>query len=291
MTRPVHKPELLPLTVERIADLRGELDDWRRQGHSIGFVPTMGNLHGGHMSLIDVARRETDRTVVSIYVNPMQFVVGEDFEGYPRTLDDDRALLEKAGVEALFLPLTEEIYPLGQERITRVDVPELSGILCGAVRPGHFVGVATVVTKLLNIVRPCVAVFGEKDFQQLTIIRRVVADLCMPVTIIGAPTGRESDGLAMSSRNRYLTDEERRIAPVIFQELVKARDAIRGGNRDFAALQRSALESLRAKGFRPDYFEVREAEGLESPKNEGAELVVLAAAWLGRARLIDNVRV
>lgn len=278
-------------SVERIADLRRVLDGWRRQGQSIAFVPTMGSLHGGHMSLIELAQQKTDRTVVSIYVNPLQFGMDEDFAGYPRTPGEDNALLEKAGVDALFAPLTEEVYPLGQERITRVDVPELSGILCGAVRPGHFVGVATVVTKLLNIVQPEVAVFGEKDFQQLTIVRRVVADLCMQAEIIGAPTGRERDGLAMSSRNRYLDDAERRVAPAVYRELVKARDAIRAGEVDFGALQSEALATLRAQGFRPDYFEVRQTAGLELPAAEGAELVVLAAAWLGRARLIDNLRV
>ncbi|HUO81260.1 MAG TPA: pantoate--beta-alanine ligase [Gammaproteobacteria bacterium] len=280
-----------PASVAHIDDLQRVLDDWRRQGRSIGFVPTMGNLHNGHMSLIELAQRSADRTVVSIYVNPLQFGMGEDFAGYPRTPDEDCALLAGAGVDVLFSPLTEEIYPLGQARITRVDVPELSGILCGAVRPGHFVGVATVVTKLLNIVRPDIAVFGEKDFQQLTIVRRVVKDLCMPVTIIGAPTGREPDGLAMSSRNRYLTAAERRLAPVLYARLIEVRDAIRAGDRDYPTLQGSALQALRARGFRTDYFEVREAGGLEPPRADSAELVVLAAAWLGRARLIDNVRV
>jgi len=277
-------------SVAHIADLQRMLEGWRRRGQSVGFVPTMGNLHRGHMSLIELAQSRTDRTVVSIYVNPLQFGMGDDFASYPRTPDEDRALLAGAGVDVLFSPLTDEIYPLGQARITRVDVPELSGILCGAVRPGHFVGVATVVTKLLNIVRPDIAVFGEKDFQQLTIVRRVVEDLCMPVSIVGAPTGRESDGLAMSSRNRYLTPAERSIAPVLYARLVEARDAIRAGNRDYAALQADALQALRARGFRPDYFEVREAEGLEPARAESAELVVLAAAWLGRARLIDNLR-
>lgn len=274
-----------------IAELQAALDEWRGRGQAIGFVPTMGNLHGGHMTLIELVRRETDRTVVSIYVNPLQFGMDEDFAGYPRTPHEDQALLRNAGVDVLFEPLTEEIYPLGQESVTRIDVPGLSNILCGAVRPGHFVGVATVVAKLLNIVRPDVAVFGEKDLQQLTVVRRMVADLCMPVKIIGAPTGRESDGLAMSSRNRYLSDAERRVAPALYEALVKARDAIRAGNRHFAELQATALESLRFRGFRPDYFEVREVAALESPKADSAELVVLGAAWLGRARLIDNLRV
>lgn len=274
-----------------IAELQAALDEWRGHGQAIGLVPTMGNLHGGHMTLIELARRETDRTVVSIYVNPLQFGMDEDFAGYPRTPQEDQALLRNAGVDALFEPLTEEIYPLGQESVTRVEVPGLSAILCGAVRPGHFVGVATVVAKLLNIVRPDIAVFGEKDLQQLTVVRRMVADLCMPVTIIGAQTGRESDGLAMSSRNRYLNDAERRVAPALYEELVKARDAIRAGNRHFAELQEAALESLRSRGFRPDYFEVRGAVALEWPKADSAELVVLGAAWLGRARLIDNLRV
>ncbi|CAN5301477.1 pantoate--beta-alanine ligase [soil metagenome] len=279
------------ILAERIAELRGVLDDWRRQGQSIGFVPTMGNLHAGHISLIELAKRAADRTVVSIYVNPLQFGMDEDFDGYPRTPAEDRTLLEGASVDALFMPLTAEMYPHGQESVTRIDVPKLSGILCGAFRPGHFEGVATVVAKLLNIVGADVAVFGEKDFQQLTIVRRMATDLCMPVEIVGAPTGRESDGLAMSSRNRYLTAAERRIAPNLHAELVKVRDAIRGGDTRFLELQEAALEALRGRGFQPDYFEVRDSSDLELPGPDSRSLVVLAAARLGRARLIDNLRV
>jgi pantoate--beta-alanine ligase len=220
----------------------------------------------------------------------LQFGPNEDFAAYPRTPDEDRRLLESMQVDLLFMPEVAEIYPRGQESTARVHVPGLEDILCGAFRPGHFMGVATVVTKLLNLVQPDVAVFGEKDYQQLMIIRRAVIDLCMPVEIIGVPTTREPDGLAMSSRNRYLTPEERRIAPKIFQELDRARAAIESGRTDYEALEQAGYQALQQAGFRPDYFSIRDAATLEPPSVQSRELVVLTAARIGRARLIDNVR-
>lgn len=271
-------------------ELRSQVLSWRLGGERIAFVPTMGNLHAGHGSLVSLARTLAQRVIVSIFVNPLQFGPNEDFAAYPRTPDEDRTLLEALKVDALFAPDVEDIYPRGQASTARVNVPGLEDILCGAFRPGHFMGVATVVTKLLNLVQPDVAVFGEKDFQQLMIIRRAVTDLCMPIRIEGAPTTRESDGLAMSSRNRYLTPEQRQAAPAIYGALDKARRAIEAGDRNFAALQAAGVEALQRAGFRPDYFEVRDASTLDVPADVARDLVILTAARIGRARLIDNVR-
>src|SRR5579859_2119102 len=206
-------------TVTTIAAVREQVRRWRDEGRRVAFVPTMGNLHAGHVSLIEAARRHGDRFVASIFVNPMQFGPNEDFAHYPRTPHQDEQMLAAAGCNLMFMPDVAEIYPNGSERATRVEVPSLSRILCGEFRPGHFEGVTTVVATLFNIVQPDVAVFGEKDFQQLTVIRKMAADLCIPVQIIGAPTVRDADGLAMSSRNQYLTPEERLIAPKIYQAL------------------------------------------------------------------------
>jgi pantoate--beta-alanine ligase len=277
-------------TVTTIAAVRERVRAWRAEGRRIAFVPTMGNLHAGHVSLIDTARRHGDRFIASIFVNPMQFGPNEDFAHYPRTPAEDARMLAEAGCNLMFMPEVAEIYPNGAERATRVVVPGLSDILCGEFRPGHFEGVATVVAKLFHIVEPDVAVFGEKDFQQLTIIRRMVADLCMPITLIGAPTVRDPDGLAMSSRNQYLTAEERRKAPFIHQALAAAVARLRDGERDFAALERIGSEALEGAGFRPDYFAVRRAEDLGPPEAGTRHFVVLTAARLGRARLIDNLQ-
>ncbi|MGH8296374.1 MAG: pantoate--beta-alanine ligase [Steroidobacteraceae bacterium] len=277
-------------TVTTIAAVRERVHRWRGEGRRIAFVPTMGNLHAGHFSLIETARRHGERFVASIFVNPMQFGPNEDFAHYPRTPAQDARMLSEAGCDLMFMPDVVEIYPNGSERATRVEVPGLSDILCGEFRPGHFEGVATVVAKLLHIVEPDVAVFGEKDFQQLTIINRMAADLCMPVTIIAAPTVREPDGLAMSSRNQYLTDEERRTAPVIHQTLLAAVQRLRAGDRDFVAIERSGTAALERAGFRPDYFAVRRADELSAPDPDTRHLVVLTAARLGRARLIDNLQ-
>jgi pantoate--beta-alanine ligase len=277
-------------TVARPSELRALVSAWRRAGERIAFVPTMGNLHAGHGSLVGRASELADRVIVSIFVNPLQFGPNEDFAAYPRTPDEDRRVLESLHVDLLFAPEVGDIYPRGQESTARVHVPGFEDILCGAFRPGHFMGVATVVTKLLNIVQPDVAVFGEKDFQQLLIIRRAALDLCMPVEIVGVRTAREADGLAMSSRNRYLSAEQRAVAPAIFAELERARTAIESGATDLAAIARRGSEALQQAGFRPDYFEIRDAATLEEASAQSRELVVLTAARIGRARLIDNVR-
>ena len=274
----------------RPSELRALVAAWRRNGERIAFVPTMGNLHAGHGSLVGRASQLADRVIVSIFVNPLQFGPNEDFAAYPRTPQEDRRVLESLEVDLLFAPEVADIYPRGQESTARVHLPVIEDILCGAFRPGHFMGVATVVTKLLNIVQPDVAVFGEKDYQQLLIIRRATLDLCMPVEIVGVPTTREPDGLAMSSRNRYLSAEERAVAPAIYAELERARVALESGSNDFAGIARQGAEALRRAGFRPDYFEIRDAATLEEAGEQSGELVVLTAARIGRARLIDNVR-
>jgi pantoate--beta-alanine ligase len=278
-------------TVTTIAAVRERVRGWRRAGLRVAFVPTMGNLHAGHVSLIEAARRHGERFVASIFVNPMQFGPNEDFAHYPRTPDADARMLAAAGCSLMFMPEVSEIYPHGAERATRVEVPGLSRILDGEFRPGHFEGVATVVAKLFNIVEPHVAVFGEKDFQQLTVIRRMVCELCMPVEIIAAPTVRDADGLAMSSRNQYLSAAERALAPRIYATLQAAARRLRSGEVDFGSIEREGFQALERAGFRPDYFSVRQAADLSPATAAARELVVLTAARLGRARLIDNVQV
>ncbi|MEO0421489.1 MAG: pantoate--beta-alanine ligase [Pseudomonadota bacterium] len=277
--------------VNTVAALRERVGTWRAKGERIAFVPTMGNLHEGHMTLIDRARDSADRLVASVYVNPLQFGGGEDFDGYPRTLEADRAMLAAASCDLLFFPRDEEIYPLGQSLATRIDLPGLTEMLCGEHRPGHFVGVATVVCKLLNMVQPDVAVFGEKDLQQLRIIERLVRDLYIPTQVLPAPTAREDDGLAMSSRNRYLTPQERALAPVLYRTLEGVREALVRGEGDVTALEARAVQALRDAGLRPDYVSVRRADDLQLPVAGDGALAVLGAAWLGRARLIDNLQV
>lgn len=272
------------------AELRSELAAWRRSGERIAVVPTMGNLHAGHARLVEEAKLRAERVVVTIFVNPLQFGPKEDFDRYPRTPDEDRRLLEQFSVDLLFTPTVADMYPRGKESSTLVDVPELSGLLCGQFRPGHFVGVATVVAKLLNLVGADVALFGEKDFQQLAIIRRMAEDLCMPTAIVGIPTIRESDGLALSSRNRYLTGEQRQIAPRLHATLAAARAGLLAG-KTIAAVETAGAAALAADGFRPDYFTVRDVATLQPPTADTRERVILVAAWLGRARLLDNVRV
>ena len=277
-------------TVATIAAVREKVRAWHRAGHRVAFVPTMGNLHAGHVSLIEAARRHGDRFVASIFVNPMQFGPNEDFAHYPRTPTEDERMLAAAGCDLMFMPAVAEIYPNGPDRATRVEVPGLSRVLDGEVRPGHFEGVATIVTKLFHIVEPDIAVFGEKDFQQLTIIRRMVADLCMPVQIIAAPTVREADGFAKSSRNQYLNGQERALAPRIYQALQAGAQRLRAGDADYASIERAGFKELEAAGFRVDYFAVRQAADLNSPGPAG-ELVVLVAVRLRNTRLIDNIRV
>jgi pantoate--beta-alanine ligase len=277
--------------VTKIAAVREHVRRWRSEGRRVAFVPTMGNLHPGHVSLIEAARRHGDRFVASIFVNPMQFGPNEDFAHYPRTPTQDERMLAEAGCNLMFMPDVGEVYPNGSERATRVDVPGLSRILDGEFRPGHFEGVSTIVSTLFHIVEPDVAVFGEKDFQQLTVIRRMVADLCLPVEIVGAPTVRDADGLAMSSRNQYLTSTERLVAPRIYETLQAAANRLGSGNVDFASIERFGVEALTKVGTKPDYFAVRRATDLGAPANDTKHLVVLAAARLGKARLIDNIQV
>jgi len=278
-------------TVTSIAAVRERVAAWHRGGLRVAFVPTMGNLHPGHVSLIEAAREHGDRFIASIFVNPMQFGPNEDFAHYPRTPSLDERMLAEAGCDLMFTPDAAEVYPYGLERATRVEVPLLSRILCGEFRPGHFEGVSTVVAKLFQIVHPDVAVFGEKDFQQLTIIRRMVAELCMPVQIIGAPTVRDTDGLAMSSRNQYLTQQERQIAPRIFEILTGIAARLQAGDNAFASMERTGVQALESAGMRPDYFAIRQAADLSAPRPETRHFVTLTAARLGKARLIDNVQV
>ena len=276
--------------IEHIDALRSALGPLRADKR-IGLVPTMGNLHDGHLALVSACRRSADVCVASIFVNPMQFGPTEDYLQYPRTPEPDRQRLADAGVDYLFTPGEEEMYPGGRFAQTSVHVPFLSGFLCGAARPGHFDGVATVVLKLLNIVVPHVAFFGEKDYQQLNIIRAFVRHLDVPVEIVGVPTVRAPDGLALSSRNQYLSNDERRVAPRLHEVLCVTRDALLAGRRDFATLERSAVDTLARTGFRPDYVAIRDAGTLRLPTREAKTLSVLGAAYLGRARLIDNVSV
>ncbi|HLW75050.1 MAG TPA: pantoate--beta-alanine ligase [Gammaproteobacteria bacterium] len=271
------------------AELRKRIKRWREMNQRIALVPTMGNLHAGHIALVKQAHKLADRVVVSIFVNPLQFGPKEDFGAYPRTPDADRLQLAVAGTDLLFIPEVEEVYPDGMDAATRVEVPALSSILDGASRPGHFVGVSTVVVKLFNMVQPDLAIFGEKDYQQLLVIRRMTADLCLPIEIVGHPTVRELDGLALSSRNQYLTKVERAQASLLQRVLRQTAYALRDGSRDFNALQKQAVGQLAADGFKPDYVEIRQAETLAAPTADDARFVVLGAAWLGKARLIDNV--
>ncbi len=279
------------LTVDSRNALRDQVAQWRLAGETLAFVPTMGNLHDGHLTLLAKAKEVADRVVASIFVNPLQFGPFEDYDQYPRTPDSDERMLLDMGVDLLFAPRAKEMYPLGREMSTKIEVPGISDILCGMQRPGHFVGVATVVAKLFNLVQPDYAIFGEKDFQQLAVIRHMTLDLCMPVKVIGAPTHREEDGLAMSSRNQYLTESERALAPQLFATIEDVAREIREGRRDFEDLCEWALARLAQAGFRPHYLEVRDVSDLRKADAQSTELVVLVAAQLGRARLIDNVRV
>jgi pantoate--beta-alanine ligase len=276
--------------IELVRELRARVSGWRRSGLRIGLVPTMGNLHDGHLTLVREARALADRVVVTLFVNPLQFGAGEDFAAYPRTMGRDRALLEGEGADVLFAPSVEAVYPRGQVAQTRVEVPEISDILCGASRPGHFVGVATVVCKLFNLVQPDIALFGEKDYQQLLVIRRMTEDLCMALEIRGVPTMREADGLAMSSRNGYLSPDERARAPALYRALTEAGRRLCDGMAA-AEAERLACEAMVEADLRPDYVSVRRADDLAPPAESDRDLVVLAAAYLGRARLIDNLRV
>ncbi|MEW8507991.1 MAG: pantoate--beta-alanine ligase [Candidatus Thiodiazotropha sp.] len=276
-------------TLSDVALLRRRISSWRRAGERIGFVPTMGNLHEGHMALVEAAKSRCDRCVVSIFVNPMQFGEGEDFASYPRTMDEDQDKLRAVATDLLFAPSAASVYPQGDQTQTRVEVPGLSDILCGASRPGHFVGVATIVCKLFNYVQPDLAVFGEKDYQQLMVIRRMVDELAIPVEILGLPTVREADGLAKSSRNGYLSPEQRQQAPKLYESLRNTAEALRSGERNYADLEAKGMEMLRSAGFQPDYYTIRRAQDLQPPTADEQNLVILAAAFMGTTRLIDNL--
>ncbi len=271
-------------------ELRERLAEWRSAGNRVALVPTMGNLHDGHLSLVKVAREQADRVVVSVFVNPSQFEPGSDYAQYPRTLDLDKRRLKRARADLLFAPDVGTVYPFGMEAATRVTVPKLSDELCGAFRPGHFDGVTSVVARLFGLVLPDVAVFGEKDYQQQLLIRRMVEDLHWTIRIVTAPTVRENDGLAWSSRNQYLTEAERKTAPALYRTLQQVALALESGDRGYAELERGAMAALKDAGFEPEYVSIRRAENLDPPHRDTDDLVVLAAARLGKARLIDNVK-
>lgn len=274
-----------------IQPLRETLNEQRQQGKRIGFVPTMGNLHDAHLALVKQARQHSHRVIASIFVNRLQFGLNEDWDKYPRTLEADMAKLRSVGCDYLFCPEEAEIYPNGMDTQTRVIVPTMAGILCGASRPGHFDGVTTVVNKLFNIVQPDLAVFGLKDYQQLAIIRRMVQDLCLPVEIHEGELVREADGLAMSSRNGYITSAERPRVTVLFHSLTWVAEQLKAGERDFTRLEQQARQRIEAAGFRPDYVTICNARTLEPAAHDDRELRVLGALYTSGARLIDNVAV
>ena len=277
--------------VDEILALRQIRRTWQSSKEVIAFVPTMGNLHNGHLKLVKEAKKHATKVVVSIFVNPLQFGPDEDLDAYPRTLQNDQDSLRALGVDVLFMPKSDDIYSRGLEQQTFVEVPGLSYMICGASRPGHFRGVATIVCKLFNMVQPNHAFFGEKDFQQLQVIKAMVTDLSMNLSIHGVPTERHEDGLAMSSRNGYLTPEQRTLAPALYQEISALAQAIVDGRRDFSLLIGDAKSALAAKGFKPDYLELRSADTLLQVGHEDKHLVILAAAFLGKTRLIDNIQV
>lgn len=276
-------------TVKTVRELRAAVARARSEGKRIALVPTMGNLHAGHAALVTKASQRADFVVASIFVNPLQFGPSEDLDKYPRTLAADQEKLLGAGCHLLFAPTVEEMYPDGMEGQTRLHVSGVSEGLCGGSRPGHFDGVATVVCKLFNMVQPDMALFGEKDFQQLAVIRKLVRDLNLPIQIFGEPTVRAEDGLALSSRNGYLTEEQRAVAPVLQRTLKQIAERIREGERDFPALLAEGQQQIEAAGLRIDYLEVREPVGLRPATAQDQQLVILVAAFLGSTRLIDNL--
>jgi len=274
--------------ISEISPVREKIKKWKKAGYRIAFVPTMGNLHAGHLALVERAKELADKVVVSIFVNPIQFDKKVDLQAYPRTLADDKAKLLSVECDLVFTPSVKALYPNGAD-ITRVEVSGISELLEGESRPGHFSGVSTVVTKLFNIVSPDVSIFGEKDFQQLMLVRKMVKDLDMNINIIGLPTVREPDGLAMSSRNSYLTAEERKIAPQFYKEMKFLAESLKKGAKNFQSLQLSLMNKLEKIGFKPDYIEIRKANDLTVASEEDVEIVILGSAWLGKARLIDNI--
>ena len=277
--------------VDSIASLRALIGEWKRQGSSVGFVPTMGNLHDGHLKLVKRAKAHNDKVIISIFVNPMQFGANEDLDAYPRTIEDDKAKLIGEGADAVFLPSVQDMYPAGLDVQTFVEVPGISDVLCGASRPGHFRGVATVVSKLFNMVQPDDAFFGEKDFQQLQVIRTMVRDLSMAVTVHGVPTEREASGLAMSSRNGYLSAEEKAKASLIYQAMQKMKLAIEQGDTNFADIENSAISELEKEGFKNDYVKVVNAQTFMPAAADDKQLVIVVALFMGATRLIDNLQI
>jgi pantoate--beta-alanine ligase len=278
-------------SVTEIKSLRSQIKAWRQQGLTIAFVPTMGNLHDGHFSLVEKAKNLADKVVVSIFVNPMQFGSSEDLDTYPRTLIQDKQGLADLDTDLVFTPSVDTMYPNGLSAQSYVDVPEISLGYCGGSRPGHFKGVATVVTKLFNMVQPDIACFGEKDYQQLQVIKTMVRDLSMPIEIVGVSTKREESGLAMSSRNGYLSAKEKDIAKVLFKTLSEAETALKAQKQDFQSIEDEAKQKLTEQGLKPDYFSIANASTLKPATLEDTQLVILAAAYLGSVRLIDNLQV
>lgn len=275
-------------TFADISALREQIKQYKRDSRQVAFVPTMGNLHEGHLTLVRKARELADIVVVSIFVNPMQFDRADDLNNYPRTLDEDLSKLNSEGVDLVFTPTPDVMYPHGLDKQTFVEVPGLSHMLEGASRPGHFRGVATIVSKLFNIVQPNIACFGEKDFQQLAVIRQMVNDLCLDIEIVGVPTVREMDGLAMSSRNNLLTIDERQRAPVLARTMRWMSSAIRGGRDDYPSIIEDAIDQLRAADLEPDNIFIRDAHTLQPITSDSKQAVILIAAHLGKVRLIDN---
>ncbi|MBJ2066500.1 pantoate--beta-alanine ligase [Serratia odorifera] len=279
------------LIIQTLPVLRQHIRRWRQEGKRIALVPTMGNLHEGHMTLVDEARARGDVVVVSIFVNPMQFDRPEDLTRYPRTLQEDCEKLNRRNVDLVFSPAPVEVYPQGLEQQTYVDVPGISTMLEGASRPGHFRGVSTIVSKLFNLVQPDLACFGEKDYQQLALIRKMVADMGYDIDIIGVPTVRAKDGLALSSRNGYLNAEQRKLAPQLSKIMNALAERLGNGERQVDDLLAQAADQLRAAGFTPDELFIRDADSLQPLSVDSRRAVVLMAAWLGKARLIDNQQV
>lgn len=277
------------LTTGETEELREHLKDWRAAGDHIALVPTMGNLHQGHVSLIQLAKEHAEKVVVSIFVNPTQFGGGEDYEKYPRTLDRDIRRLKREGADLLFTPSVDTMYPFGVDNATLVKVPILGDEFCGSFRPGHFAGVTSVVARLFNLVQPDAAVFGQKDYQQQLIIRRMTEDLNIPTRIVTGETVREEDGLALSSRNQFLSKVDRAKAPALYAALSSLGSTLQSGIRDFAVLEETAMSALRESGLKPDYVSIRRAENLAVPDRDCDELVVFAAARIGDTRLIDNI--
>ncbi|MDP5144381.1 pantoate--beta-alanine ligase [Rheinheimera baltica] len=277
--------------INSVQALRAQISAWRQNGERIAFVPTMGNLHNGHLTLVDVAKSRADRVIVSIFVNPMQFGKNEDLDNYPRTLDADCAGLSAHGADAVFTPTPQLMYPRGLDVQTYVDVPLLGDLHCGASRAGHFRGVSTIVCKLFNLVQPDIACFGQKDYQQLAIIRQMVIDLSLPVEIIGVATERAEDGLALSSRNGYLSAEQRAIAPSLHTLLQQLRSRILNGNHDYRSLEQHTKQQLNTAGFTADYINIADQTDLTLATSAEQAKVILAAAWLGTTRLIDNIEI